>query len=152
MESSSPNRVKGDSRSRLNSSASVDRGQASYGPSIHEQGQAIGGAVDIFQQIAQALQRVEHPIQVVPQRAIIERMAKHQPMEFLGKKDDEPSTTENWIERTKRMSHPRTLPKWMKGVRNYTGTLYLLFQTLVIPRLITESKYYIQRYKIELPP
>ena len=35
----------------------------------------------------------------------------------------------------------------MKGARNYTGTLYLLLQTLVIPSLITESKYHIQRYK-----
>ena len=31
--------------------------------------------------------------------------------------------------------------------RNYTGTLYLLFKTLVIPSLITKSKYHIQRYK-----
>ena len=57
MESSGPNRVIGDSKSRPNSLASVDGGQASHAPLIHEQGQAIGGAVDILQQIAQALQR-----------------------------------------------------------------------------------------------
>ena len=34
-----------------------------------------------------------------------------------------------------------------KGVRDYTETLYLLFNTLVDPSLITESKYHIQRYK-----
>ena len=44
MESSGPNRVRGDSRSRPNSPASVD-----------EQGQDIGGVVNILQQIAQAL-------------------------------------------------------------------------------------------------
>ena len=42
---------------------------------------------------------------------------------------------------------PQPPPRRMKGVRNYTGTLYLLFQTLVVPSLITESKYHIQRYK-----
>ena len=61
-----PNRVRGDSRSFPNSPTSVDGGQASHAPSIHEQGQAIGGAVDILQQIAQALQRAAQPVQVVP--------------------------------------------------------------------------------------
>ena len=42
---------------------------------------------------------------------------------------------------------PQPLPRRMKGAQNYTGTLYLLFQTLVVPSLITESKYHIQRYK-----
>ena len=45
------------------------------------------------------------------------------------------------------MSHPQPSPKLMKGARNYTGTLYFLFQTLVFPSLITESKYHVQRYK-----
>ena len=45
------------------------------------------------------------------------------------------------------MSHPQPPLGRMKGVRNYTGTLYLLFQTLVISSFITESKYHIQRYK-----
>ena len=45
------------------------------------------------------------------------------------------------------VSHPEPPPRRMKGARNYTGTLYLLFQTLVGPSLITESKYHIQIYK-----
>ena len=39
MESSVPKRVRGDSRSHLNSVAGVDDGQASHAPSIQEQGQ-----------------------------------------------------------------------------------------------------------------
>ena len=76
MESSGPNRVRGDSRSRPNSLASGDGGQASHAPSIHEKGQATGGAVDILGQIAQALQRVVQLVQVVPQQTVIERMEK----------------------------------------------------------------------------
>ena len=38
MESSGPNRVSGDSGSCPNSPVSVDGGQASHAPSIHEQG------------------------------------------------------------------------------------------------------------------
>ena len=57
MESSSHHGVRGDSGSRPNSLASMDGGQASHDPSIHEQGQAVGGTMDILQQIAQALQR-----------------------------------------------------------------------------------------------
>ena len=30
-------------------------------------------------------------------------MAKYRPIDFLGKKDNEPSMTENWLERTERM-------------------------------------------------
>ena len=95
MESSSPNRFRGDSRSRPNSPASVDGGQASHAPSIHKQGQATRGVVDILQQISQALRRAAQQVQVVPQCAVIERMAKYRPTKFLGKKDDEPSTMEN---------------------------------------------------------
>ena len=62
MESSSPNRVRGDSKSRPNSPASVDGGQASHAPSIHEKGQATGGVVDILQQIAQELQKAAQPV------------------------------------------------------------------------------------------
>ena len=47
---------------------------------------------------------------------------------------------------------PPTLPRRTKGARNYIGSLYLLFQTMVGPSLITESKYHIQRYKIKLSP
>ena len=37
------------------------------------------------------------------------------------------------------------------GTRDWTGTLYLLYQTLVCPSLITVSTYRIQKYKIKLP-
>ena len=81
----------------------MEGGQASHAPSIREQGQAAISAMDILQQIAQALQRAAQPAAVVTQLSAIKRMAKYQPMDFLEKKDDEPSTAENWLERTKRM-------------------------------------------------
>ena len=59
--------------------------------------------MDILQQIAQALQRAAQPAVVIPQRSAIERMTKYRPIDFLGKKDDEPSRTENWLERTERI-------------------------------------------------
>ena len=59
--------------------------------------------MDILQQIAQALQRVAQPAAVVPQRLAIERMEKYRPLDFLGKKDDEPSMAENWLEISKIM-------------------------------------------------
>ena len=59
--------------------------------------------MDILHQIAQTLQRAVQPAAVVPQLSAIERMAKCRPMDFLGKKDYEPSMAENWLERTKRM-------------------------------------------------
>ena len=46
---SSGHKVRGDSGSRPNSSASVDGGQASHAPPINDQGQATGGAMDILQ-------------------------------------------------------------------------------------------------------
>ena len=75
----------------------MDGGQASHAPLMNDQGQAIGGAMDILQQIAQALQRAAQPVAVVPQRSAVERMTKYRPMDFLGKKDDEPSMEENWL-------------------------------------------------------
>ena len=66
MDGSGPHRVRCDSGSRLNSPASVEGGQASHAPSIREQGQAVGSAMDILQQIAQALQRAAQPAAVVP--------------------------------------------------------------------------------------
>ena len=48
MDGSGPHRVKGDSGSRPNSPASVEGGQASHSPSISEQGQATGSAMDIL--------------------------------------------------------------------------------------------------------
>ena len=103
MDGSGPHWVKGDLESRPNSPASVEGGQASHAPSISEKGQAKGSAMDILHKIAQALQREAQPATVVPQRSAIERMTKYRPMDFLGKKDDEPSMAENWLERTKRM-------------------------------------------------
>ena len=55
MDGFGPHRVRGDLGSLLNSPASVEGGQASHAPSIREQGQAARGAMDILQQIAQAL-------------------------------------------------------------------------------------------------
>ena len=100
MNSIGHNRVRGDSGSHPNSPVSLNGGQSSHAPSIHEQGQAAGGTMDILKQITRALQRVVQPTVVVPQRLAIERMTKYQPIYFLGKKDDEPS---NWLERTERM-------------------------------------------------
>ena len=100
MDSSGPHRVGGDSGSRPNSPAIVDGGQASHAPPMNDQGQATRSAMDILQQITQALQRAVQPAIVVPQRSAIERMAKYRPMDFLGNKDDEPSMAENWLERT----------------------------------------------------
>ena len=77
MESSGPNRVRGDSGSHPNSLVSVDGGQASHAPTIHEQGQAIGATIDILQQIAKALQRATQPTQVAPKRATIKKMEKY---------------------------------------------------------------------------
>ena len=55
MDGLGPHRVRGDSGSRPNSPANVEGGKASHAPSIREQGQAAGSAMDILQQIAQAL-------------------------------------------------------------------------------------------------
>ena len=49
MDSSGHHRVKGDSGSHPNCPISVDGEQASHDPSIHEQGQAAGGTIDILQ-------------------------------------------------------------------------------------------------------
>ena len=59
--------------------------------------------MDILQQISQALKRAAQLAAIVPQRLAIERMAKYLPINFLGKKDDEPSMAENWLKRTERM-------------------------------------------------
>ena len=103
MDSSGHLRVKGDLGSRPNSPISVDGGKASHAPSIQEQGQATGGTIDILQKIAQALQRVVQPAVVSSQRSTIEIMARYRSINFLGKKDDEPSMAKNLLERTERM-------------------------------------------------
>ena len=77
MDNSSHHRVRGDSGSRPNIPVSVDGGQASHAPSIYEQGQAIGGTIDILKKIAQALQRATQRAAVAPQRSAIERMARY---------------------------------------------------------------------------
>ena len=61
-------------------------------------------------------------------------------------------SSKNLADPLTKVSHPQPSSWRMKGARNNTRTLYLLFQALVVPSLITESKYHIQRYKIELPP
>ena len=48
MDGSRPHMIRGDSRSLPNSLASVEGGKASHAPSIREQGQAEGGAMDIL--------------------------------------------------------------------------------------------------------
>ena len=48
MDGSRTHRVRGDSGSLLNSPSSVEGGQVSHAPSICEQGQATGSAMDIL--------------------------------------------------------------------------------------------------------
>ena len=57
----------------------------------------------ILQQLAQALQRAGQPAAITPQQSAIKRMARYRPVDFMGKKEDEPSVEENWLERTERM-------------------------------------------------
>ena len=103
MDNSGHHRVKGDSGSRPNNLVTMDGGQASHAPSIHEQGQAARGTIDILQKIAQALQRAVQLVVVSPQQSAIDRMARYQAINFLGKKDGEPSMEENWLEIIERM-------------------------------------------------
>ena len=103
MDGSGTQRVEGDQGNRPDSPASVIGGQASHAPPINEPEQVVGGAMGILQQLAQALQRVGQPAANVPQRSAIERMTRYRPIDFLGKKEDEPSMAENWLERTERM-------------------------------------------------
>ena len=103
MDGSGSQRVAGDQWDCLNSPTSVEGVQASHAPPIHQQEPTMGGTMDILQQIAQALQGVVQPVVVAPQRSAIERMARYRPIDFMGKKDDEPAMAENWLERTERM-------------------------------------------------
>ena len=75
-------------------------GQASHVPPMNEPEPTAGGAIDILQQLAQALQRAAQPAAVAPQRSAIERMARYRPINFLGLIKDEPSMADNWLERT----------------------------------------------------
>ena len=54
MDGSGSQRVAGDQGDRPDSLASVEGGQASYSPPIHQQELAMGGTMDILQQIPQA--------------------------------------------------------------------------------------------------
>ena len=65
--------------------------------------QVAVGTMGILQQLAQALQRAGQPAAIAPKRSAIERMARYRPVDFMGKKEDEPSMAENWLERTERM-------------------------------------------------
>ena len=98
-----PFRVEEDQGNRQDSPASVEGGQASHAPPMNESEPAAGGAIDILQQLAQALQRAAQPAAVAPQRLAIEKMARYRPVDFLGRKKDEPSMAENWLERIERM-------------------------------------------------
>ena len=49
------------------------------------------------------MQRAGQPATIAPKRSAIERMAGYLPVDFIGKKEDEPSMTENWLERTESM-------------------------------------------------
>ena len=103
MDGSASLRVEDDQGTRLNSSASVEGGQASHAPPMNEPEQVEGGTIGILQQLAQALQRARQPAAIAPQRSAIERMERYRPVDFMGKKEDEPSMAENWLERTERM-------------------------------------------------
>ena len=103
MDSLSTQRVEGDQGNRPDIPAGVIGGQASHAPPINEPEQVVGGTMGILQQLAQALQRAGQPAANVPQRSAIERMTRYRPIDFLGKKEDEPSMAENWLERTERM-------------------------------------------------
>ena len=58
MDGSSSQGVVGDQGDRLDSPASVEGGQASHAPPLHQQKPTMGGTMEILQQIAQALQGV----------------------------------------------------------------------------------------------
>ena len=103
MDSSGTHRVEGDPGDHPDSPSSVVSGQASHAPPTNEPKQVVGGTMDILQQLAQALQRAGQPTEIAPQRSAIERMARYRPVDFMGKKDDEPAMVENWLERTERM-------------------------------------------------
>ena len=78
-------------------------GQASHAPPVNELEQVAGGNMGILQQLAQTLQRVVQSAVIAPQRLAIERMARYRPIDFMGKKDDEPAMVENWLKRIERM-------------------------------------------------
>ena len=70
---------------------------------MNESEPAARGAIDILQQLAHVLQRAAQPAAAAPQRSAIERMARYRPIDFLGRKENEPSMADNSLERTERM-------------------------------------------------
>ena len=84
----------------------MEGGQASHAPPINELKPDAGGAIDILQQIALTLQIAAQLAIITTQRSTIERMARYRQIDFLGRKEDEPSMDENWLERNKRMLVP----------------------------------------------
>ena len=98
-----PFRVEQDQGNRQDSPASVEGGQASHAPPMNALEPAARGAIDILQQLAQVLQRAARPAAAAPQRSAIERMARYRPVDFLGRKEDEPSMAENLLKRTERI-------------------------------------------------
>ena len=76
-------RVEEDQGNRQDSLASVEGGQASHAPPMNESEPTVGGAIDILQQLAQALQRAAQPATVASQRSAIERMARYRPVDFV---------------------------------------------------------------------
>ena len=95
MDGSTSLRVEDDQGTRPNSPASVEGGQASHAPLMNEPEQVGGGTIGILQQLVQALQRAGQPTAIAPKRSAIERMARYQLVNFMGKKEDEPSMAEN---------------------------------------------------------
>ena len=86
-----------DQGTRPNSSASVEGGQASHAPPMNEPEQVAGGTMGVLQQLVQALQRAGQLAAITSKRSAIERMARYRPVDFMGKKEDEPSMAENWL-------------------------------------------------------
>ena len=103
MDGSGTHRVEGDQGNRLDSPASVVGGEESHAPPMNESEQVVGVTMGIIQQLAQALQRAEKHATIAPLRSAIERMARYRPIDFLRKKEDEPSMAKHWLERTERM-------------------------------------------------
>ena len=103
MDGSASLRIEDDEGTRPNSPSSVEGRQASHAPPMSKPEQVAGGTIGILQQLAQALQRAGQPVAIAPKRSAIENMARYRPVDFMGKKEDEPSMEENWLERTERM-------------------------------------------------
>ena len=95
MDGSASLRVEDDQGTHPNSPASVEGGQASHAPPMSEPEQVAGGIMGILQQLAQALQRAGQLAAIALKRTAIEKMARYRLVDFMGKKEDEPSMTEN---------------------------------------------------------